>query len=213
MRFSIIFIIFFSVSSCSTTRIEYNLIDELNSCYDDRFNVELSKLIAELDKHIKRNNHETFSNYLTYLENGNLADIHKYGESEKALGTHFLETSFKKLFCDYTYVEGGRNGKVLTYEDYLANPRKVAIKKDFSHSKTFLKCLHSVRNNSAFVDDFLNLDMKTTSPNDFISWVFNYQNKEAYNETIAKQIIALDVYLIVLELLGDKSNCANADCP
>lgn len=166
--------------------------------------------MAEMDKHIERNNIGSFSDYLMYLKKGGIGEMKNYGASEKELGAYFVEISFKEQFCDFLYVEGGRNGKELTYEDYLANPRKVAIKKDFSHSKTFLKCLSNMRSTSPFVDDFLNMDMKATSPNQFISWIHEYQDKEGYNEPIAKQIIALDAYLLALEVIG--SNFCG-DCP
>jgi len=188
-------------------------MDELEACYAPSFKEGLDKLLSEMDKHIVRNGHQDFPSYLIYLKKGGLADIQNYGESEKELGTHFIETSFKKLFCDYSYVEGGRNGKVLTYEDYKANPKKVAIRKDLSHDKTFLKCLHTIRDRNSFVNEFLELDMGKTSPNEFTRWIFNYQDLPGYNEEIAKQIIALEMYLLVLELVGDKDNCANKDCP
>lgn len=198
--------------SCSTSRLEYNMMDELTACYEPEFKQQLDIILSELDKHIARNGYNTFSNYLHALKKGKL-DLDEYVESEKILGAQLIEKEFKKLFCDYSYVEGGRNGKVLTYEDYLANPRHVAIKKDLSREKTFLKCLNTIGDKSGFVSEFLQLDMTTTSPNEFTRWIFEYQNKPGYNEDIAKQIIALEMYVLVLEVIGDKTLCSNTDCP
>lgn len=197
------------LNACKLNETNFLPNEELELCFSPEFDKELDKLVTAMDKHIRRV--KRFDNFIDYVhqyytESPNLDD---FDEEELKLGKYLNDTEFKKLCFDFFYLQ---KGKRVTRADYEADTFRTAIKTDLSRDKTFLQCLSEQQDQNSFISEFLALDMSATSPIDFARWVYTHRHQPGYDESVAKKIIALECYLLIIEVLPSLKSL-EMDCP